>query len=230
MATVHQRFSSEDRREQILKVATKLFASRGYEGATTREIANLAKVNEAIIFRHFPTKEDLYWAVIDRKCQSNPGRELLRQNLAECKDLRETFITIGERILRRRHEDQTMTRLMLFSALESHRLSQRFFQTYVADYYILLGEFISKKVEEGVLRPLDPELTARGFLGMVIYHSMIEELFGGREGREFTPREAAEALVDIWLTGVLSAKPNGRSNRVKAAPGKVKSEGQQKSS
>ena len=63
-----QRFSAEDRRHQILQVATELFAGRGFEGTTTREIARRAKVNEAIIFRHFPTKDDLYWAVIEAKC------------------------------------------------------------------------------------------------------------------------------------------------------------------
>ena len=79
-AITQQRFSAEDRKNQILHVATELFASKGYEGATTREIARRAKVNEAIIFRHFPTKEELYWAVIEAKVKSGGGKEFMRES------------------------------------------------------------------------------------------------------------------------------------------------------
>src|SRR5260370_28587640 len=73
MATTRStRLSAPDRRQQILQVAVKLFARQGYNGATTREISRMAKVNEAIIFRHFPTKEDQYWAGIEEHCR--PGR------------------------------------------------------------------------------------------------------------------------------------------------------------
>ena len=54
------RHSAADRRQQILQAAMGLFARRGFNGTTTREIARRARVNEAIIFRHFPSKEDLY--------------------------------------------------------------------------------------------------------------------------------------------------------------------------
>ena len=46
-----------------MDAAKELFARQGFEGTTTRQIAERARVNEAIIFRHFPSKEDLYWAI-----------------------------------------------------------------------------------------------------------------------------------------------------------------------
>jgi TetR/AcrR family transcriptional regulator len=58
------RMAAEDRREQIIEVAVRLFSQKGFRGATTREIATAAGVNEAIIFRHFSTKSDLYAAII----------------------------------------------------------------------------------------------------------------------------------------------------------------------
>ncbi|MBO0800867.1 MAG: helix-turn-helix transcriptional regulator, partial [Blastocatellia bacterium] len=50
------RMAAEDRRQQILEVAVKLFSQKGFRGTTTKEIALAAGVNEAIIFRHFATK------------------------------------------------------------------------------------------------------------------------------------------------------------------------------
>jgi TetR/AcrR family transcriptional regulator len=203
-ASTQQRFSAEDRRNQILQVATELFASKGYEGATTREIARRARVNEAIIFRHFSTKEELYWAVIEAKVQSGGGKEFMREILMAGNSLRETFSNLAETILRRREKDQTLSRLLFFSALENHRLSQRFFQSYVADYYELLGDYIQQRIDAGEFRRVDPQLAARGFLGMVVYHSLIQELFGGSKFQAFDAHVVAESMTDIWLAGMFS--------------------------
>jgi AcrR family transcriptional regulator len=203
-AITQQRFSAEDRRNQILQVATELFASKGYDGATTREIARRARVNEAIIFRHFPTKEELYWAVIEAKVQSAGAKEFMRDILNAGKSLRETFSELAETILRRREKDQTLSRLLFFSALENHRLSHRFFQSYVADYYELLGDFIQQRIDEGQFRDVNAQLAARGFLGMVVYHSLIQDLFGGSKFHPFDVHAAAESMADIWLEGMLS--------------------------
>jgi AcrR family transcriptional regulator len=201
-----QRFSAEDRRHQILQVATELFAGRGFEGTTTREIARRAKVNEAIIFRHFPTKDDLYWAVIEAKCQSSAKKEFLSEILEAGEPVRETFVKLADTILRRREKDQTLARLLLYSALENHRLSQRFFQSYVADYYEILGDYIQKRINDEEFRPVDPQLAARGFLGMIVYHSLIQDLFGGNKFQTYDLREVAESMADIWLQGMLIRK------------------------
>src|SRR5438552_19135565 len=63
------RLSSDARRRQVIEVATELFARDGFRGATTKEIAKRAGVNEAMVFRHFPAKDDLCWAVIEEKCR-----------------------------------------------------------------------------------------------------------------------------------------------------------------
>src|ERR687889_817967 len=61
------RMAAEDRRLQIALTAMRLFSERGFRGTTTKEIAQAAGVSEAIIFRHFATKEELYTAIIDYK-------------------------------------------------------------------------------------------------------------------------------------------------------------------
>src|SRR3954453_970873 len=61
------RMAADERRLQIARVAMRLFSERGFRGTTTKEIAQAAGVSEAIIFRHFATKEELYTAIIDYK-------------------------------------------------------------------------------------------------------------------------------------------------------------------
>lgn len=201
MAGRRKRLSAEDRHRQIIQVAMELFARQGFEGTTTRQISERARVNEAIIFRHFPRKEDLYWAVIEEKCRDSDGQESHDLCAADSNE-REFFTAIADDILRRNSEDTTLSRLLLFSALERHQLSHRFFRTYVASHYEAIAGYIRKRIRAGFFRPVDPLLAARGFLGMVIYHFLIQELFGGKRYQKFNPRKVCDTLTDIWLEGM----------------------------
>jgi AcrR family transcriptional regulator len=197
------RIRGTDRRLQIMKVAKELFARRGFDGTTTRQIAERAKVNEAIIFRHFPTKQDLYWAIIEHECEVSAFQKALEERLNSAASDREIFAGIAEDSLRRRAKDSSLARLLLYSALENHQLSQKFFETHVACYYEQLADYIRQRIEAGVFRPVDPLLAARGFLGMVVYHSMIQDLYGQKRVRDFDARQVSEILTDIWLGGML---------------------------
>lgn len=56
--------SAELRRAQIIESARRLFAQKGYAATRTREIAAEAGVNEAMLYRHFPSKEELFEASV----------------------------------------------------------------------------------------------------------------------------------------------------------------------
>src|SRR5436305_10430528 len=58
------RLKAPQRREQLIEVATKLFAKHGYEATTTAAIAKAAGVTEPILYRHFKSKQDLFIAIV----------------------------------------------------------------------------------------------------------------------------------------------------------------------
>lgn len=203
MATAPARLTAAHRREQILAVATTLFARQGFKGTTTKEIAAHAGVTEALIFRHFPSKEELYWAVIEAKIQDNSPQERMRTRLQEKGTDAEILSGLAQDILERRAQDQTLSRLLLYSALENHGLSQRFFRSFISGYYGLLADYIERRTIEGVFRPVDPMLAARAFLGMIIYHSWVQELFGGKRYQKLSVQQVSRTLVDVWLQGML---------------------------
>jgi len=79
-----RRMPAAQRRRQLLDTAAKLFAERGYAGATTSELAKAAGVTEPIIYRHFKSKKNLFIALIDET-----GEETIAQwqdALAQCAD------------------------------------------------------------------------------------------------------------------------------------------------
>lgn len=72
-----KRVSGAERRLMILEAARHVFASQGYEGAKTLDIAKAAQVSEALVYRHFPSKLALYRAVLRqvfREQDENWGR------------------------------------------------------------------------------------------------------------------------------------------------------------
>jgi AcrR family transcriptional regulator len=207
------RLSANDRRQQIMQVATGLFARQGFQGTTTREIADRAKINEALLFRHFPSKETLYWEIIEELCEARGRRERLNDILKRSKNDLQVFSEIAREFLVRDAHDTELTRLLWFTALENHTLSERFFSTYVAVHYETLAAYIEKRVREKAFRKIDPLLAARGFLGMVVYHFLVQELFGAEKYQKFDAEEVAGTLAAIWLDGMQSGanRSNGRN-------------------
>jgi AcrR family transcriptional regulator len=83
------RLSGEERRAAIIQAVRRVFAEKGFHGTTTRELADAAGVSEALLFKHFPTKEALYSAMrlsclsgqdqgtIERLCALEPSASAL---------------------------------------------------------------------------------------------------------------------------------------------------------
>lgn len=213
------RISASARRQQIVRVATRLFARQGFSGTTTHQIARRARVSEAIIFRHFPSKADLYWTIIEEKCRAAGARDAwdrLLNGRGENAD-REVFAAIAEDILSRSAADPGLMRLLFFTALENHQLSHKFFRMHLSKRYEAVAEYIRERVEQGTFRRVDPLVAARGFLGTVVDHFLIQELFGGKRYQKLDPHRVSRTLADIWVTGMQAEKAGAGRNGKKRA-------------
>jgi AcrR family transcriptional regulator len=198
------RLPGPERRHQIIEAAADLFARNGFRGTTTREVAAAAGVSEAVVFKHFPTKEELYAAIIEAKART---QEVLGGALAAAtrEDDAAVLRTLAREMIARMQADPTLMRLLLFSALEGHSLSEIFFRSRVLQVDEFLCGYISQRVAAGAFRPVDPGLAAWNFMGMVVHRILLRELFGQRSPSDATPERAVEEMVSIFLEGVRRA-------------------------
>ena len=197
-----RKLPAADRRRQIIEVAMALFSAKGFEGTTTREISRAAGVSEAIIFRHFATKEDLYAAIIDFIIQGHC--EQFFAELTQAMDKRDdaaVFETLAFRILETHREEPALLRLLLFSSLEGHKLSQLFMESQVRPVYELLSGYLRQRAREGAFRKADAVVMVRAFLGMVSHHSLITLIYGDPFLRK-SNRDMAREFSRIFLNGV----------------------------
>lgn len=195
-----------DRRQQILEVAVRLFSQRGFRGTTTKEIAQAAGVNEAIIFRHFATKSDLYAAMIDRKACTEEIQAMQRSfdETTEGEDDRKVFETFAFTMLEFHEHDESAMRLLLYSALEGHELADMIFKNHISKTHHQLANYVKKRIASGVYRRVDPMVAVRGFMGMLINHVMHKKFFD-RENTlsvNLTNRQAAEKFTDLFLASL----------------------------
>lgn len=192
------RTPGRDRQASLISSAASLFAAKGFNGTTTKEIAKAAGVSEALVFKYFPTKRALYAAILAEKA---PLSELLNaiEKAARKRDDPRVFTLIaGYRI--RPGADPTMLRLLLFSALEGHELADMFFGNQHRVFYDYLAGYIRTRIDEGAFRPLDPLLAARAFIGMVVHHRLLHEIF---EVPLHCPhKDIVGTYVELFLTGL----------------------------
>ena len=200
-----KRLCNADRRKQIIQVAMDLFASLGFKGATTRAIAQAAGVSEAIIFRHFATKEDLYDAIITTCIEK-------RQEVWECEapvikrreDISDLLRGFAQGLISRNRQDQTFIRLMLYSALEDHKFRQRFFESHRSPYMLAIREKIRRGVESGEFSETDPQLTMLSFFWSLLQYSVNRFVASAEPPTKEADARFIDNLIDVYVTSLKS--------------------------
>ena len=204
MAT-QTRMTSQERRAAIIEAAVRLFAERGFRGATTRELAAVCGVTEPVLYQHFETKRELYKAIIEAKMEEGAERiEWALEPYIDSEDDRGFFTRVAETILAWYASDPDYVRLLLYSALERHELAELFHQHHAVRSYVqVIVDYIRKRAGSGAFRNVTPELAARAFTGSVANYALRQVVFRSAEDRDAARQRAmVSVLVDIFLNGI----------------------------
>lgn len=196
--------AGDERRMQILRLAVGLFSRRGFSGTTTREIAQAAGISEAMVFRHFATKEELYSAILDHKaCDSGFDPFALVADAVARKDDRAVFEGLAFRVLEHHESDPEFHRLLLHAALDRHELAEMFWERNVRPVYEFLAEYIRQRQRDGVIIEIEPAVVVRAFIGMVIHHSLNNTLWDPKRSiLKISNEAAARSFATILLAGI----------------------------
>ncbi len=214
-----RRMTSKDRREQILQGAMRLFAEKGFRGTTTREIAQKLRISEALMFKHFPSKEALYRAIIQQRM--NGAKDMLFPKEAlKAKDDRQVFSAMASYLIRRNTEDPTFLRLVLYSALEEYDLSKIFFKNNATKNTKILANYIQQRIHEKAFKRVHPLLAARAFIGMVLHYIQSQEIYGMGNLFNFPQKMVVETFVDSFLNGIQNQQERNESKRRKSTQSK----------
>lgn len=161
-----RRTKAPDRRAEILAASARVFAEKGYQRATTRDIAESAQVAEGTIYNYFASKDEILVALMMDLKQSqrletpvNPGtpsepRALLLQLLND----RQSFVS----------ENYGTLKAVLAEILVNPALNERYYRELVEPVYQHLEEHIQARADQGEIDFEDTVVATRIILGTVM--------------------------------------------------------------
>ena len=181
------------RRHEIFSAAVKLFAEKGFNETSMREIAEAAGIGKSTLYDYFPSKDEMLIAyVVDEVGHSTAAaQEILALDLGAGEKFR--------RILRKQLDYILANKpLYLRLSFEAQRLSmesQQRIQVHRHAYQDMLCRLVEEGIRNGEFRPVNPLLAVRGMFNM-----LTSAVFTSRPTG--SPEEMLNATVDIFFKGL----------------------------
>ena len=181
------------RRHEIFNAAVKLFAEKGFNETSMREIAEAAGVGKSTLYDYFPSKDEILIAyVIDE----------VGHTTAAAKEILALDLSAGEKFRRilRKQLDYTLVNKSVYLRLtfEVQRLSresQQRIQVHRYAYQDMLGRLLEEGIRNGEFRPVNPRLAVRGMFSMLTTAVFTSRPTG-------SPEEMLQDTVDIFFKGL----------------------------
>jgi AcrR family transcriptional regulator len=188
-------------RTRILNAAQRLFARQGYDGTTTRDLAEAAGVAEGTIFRHFENKKSILVEVA-----TQGWVEILTDLLTELSEMG-SYKAIAQ-VMRKRmfnlHANSDILRVCFMEAQFHSDLRDRIQSEVIAKMTDVAEAFFQTAMDQGIYRPMNPRIIAQVFLGMFTVAGFSRDTVMPEGSSPKEMQEMAEGIADIFLNGVLA--------------------------
>ena len=192
------------RREQILKAATEVFSRKGYAAATIPEIAGLAGIAAGTIYLYFPSKREMFIAVVKKVIITTPLLNLIGKiptgNIAE----------VFKHILMDRFElikSEAVSRMpsLIGEVQRDPELKALWLEEFLQPFLSRMETAYRLMSTSGKFRRLEPAVTVRAIGGMFFGFLMLRIMEGESSPLNNLPQEkVAEDMVDFVLHGLLN--------------------------
>ena len=195
------RSRSDARQEQLIEIAIRLFARKGYEGTSLRDIADQAKITKAALYYHFPNKEALYERIVLESMRAlvDSVRNAMAAGSSPAERVR-IFMLASADFLDRSRNSWIASSNAFWSGSD---IDPRGAAVFLRDEYEhLLRDSITEAMGQGQFRVVDPAMAGRMLLSMLNHISRWHSP-GGR----LTTRQVIDQYLDMAFNGLRVAAP-----------------------
>jgi AcrR family transcriptional regulator len=195
---------------RIVEAAVQLFSRQGFKGTSTREIAHLAGVNEATLFRYFARKTGLFWAAAEsRLTRLKLGREL-QNSLATDLDPEVVVPMLVEFLVNIVAQYPELMRLVYVAGFELPG-ADRMFQEHLGPIFDAVNAYFGRCAARGAIGKLEPTFATLGLAGAVSAHCNLHHLFTGQD-LPWDVQTLAPAYAQFWLNALRQQVPSAADN------------------
>lgn len=192
--------SEEDTHHRILQAALKLFAAKGYDGTTTKDLASASGVAEGTLFRYFPSKKAILIEVA-----TTGWVDILTDLLTELSEMGsyKAVAQVMRRRMFRMKENSDLFRVCFIEAQFHPELQERIQSEVITKMTDVAEVFFQTAMDKGIYRPINPKIVAQVFLGMFAIAGFSDKTILSPDASPTEIKEMAEGIADIFLNGVL---------------------------
>jgi AcrR family transcriptional regulator len=192
----------EDRREQIIDAAMRVFSQKGFTRATNKDIAREAGITPGLIYHYFENKEALLRAIIEARSPLGLISSLSPQTLMLPPEVFLRFIIL--QILGIVEEEKFVQLLRMFLPEIIHNPDMSQLGAGVLQRGLgFLASYFASKMQAGELRLGDASLAAQVCMGSVIGFVLRRQIIRDAVALEYSHEQITDAVVETVLKGLL---------------------------
>lgn len=182
--------------DKILQTAHRLFVQKGYTATSMRQVAEEAGIGKATIYHHFPDKQAIAMALLEKRgARMDEALELVRAE----QDPRERIRVAVTAYFNSLTESLDIMQIVRREVPSGRDMMQEGVISFLQESMALLADAVRRGTQQGVFRPVDPTQAATTLMTMVI-GTFARTYLGGE--RPQLSEDAAAALLDIYLQGI----------------------------
>ena len=198
----------ELRRQQIIDGALEVFAEKGFEKATNKDIAEAAGIGSpGLIYHYCKDKSDLFRQVLEQRA---PMLQLLNRS-ESLMDMppHEALTLFGKTFLNtlENRPARSLFRLILGEAVRRPMVAEMLNTIGPGRGFAFLSRYLARQMDEGVLRRADPGAAARCFVGPLIAYILTREVFKQADSDTLGAETMVATAVEMFLEGMAPARP-----------------------
>lgn len=191
-----------DTRAEILVAARRVFARKGIDGTSVREVAEAAKVNNAMIYYYFKDKEDLYRSVLSNSFSPLAAiwDDKVFQGTASVKMKIKKYV---EGYIRFQQVNDDLRRIMAMEFAGSGGNIAWICKRHFSDNYKRLAAILNEGVKSGEMRKVNPSLAIASLFGIIIHNFIMEPLAMHVHGKhvKLSPKKFGAFVTDLFFNG-----------------------------
>lgn len=191
----------EDRREQIMDAALRVFSQKGFERTTNKDIADEAAITPGLIYHYFESKDNLLKAVIEEQSPVGLIHSLPQQILDQPPEIFLNFI--GQKILEITESEQFIRLLRVFLPEVIYNPSIITFNlSAIQEVSEFLVNYLQTKIDNGELRRFDASLTVQVLTGSLFAFVIRRHILHDPSALKYTQKEIVQTVIATMLDGL----------------------------
>ncbi|HEX6557106.1 MAG TPA: TetR/AcrR family transcriptional regulator [Ktedonobacteraceae bacterium] len=192
----------EDRREQIIDAAMRVFSQKGYTRATNKDIAHEAGITPGLIYHYFENKEALFKVIIESRSPLKLLSSLPPEMLVMPPDTFLRFMILQVLDIVEEKSFVQLLRVVLPELVYNPKMAELITGLFQRVFGFLISYF-EAKMESGELRRTDPALTTQVLMGGVMAFVLRRQIIGDSIALQYTQEQIVDAVVDTVLNGLV---------------------------